>query len=116
MFGSSLVIGVWVVVALLLVVTFGWRMPCHVPIGTRPYRGCRHGVWSVLGKCRVHRRRPSYRVIARLGGRRLAERRICNRCGKPTTFGRLQGDGVAYIGCTGYPACKNARRLNDYRA
>ncbi len=36
---------------------------------------------------------------------------VCDQCGKPMTARRRKRDGSAFLGCTGYPRCKNVRQL-----
>ena len=36
---------------------------------------------------------------------------VCDLCGKPMTARRRKRDGSAFLGCTGYPRCRNVRQL-----
>ena len=36
---------------------------------------------------------------------------VCDQCGKPMTARRRKRDGSAFLGCTGYPKCRNVRQL-----
>ena len=36
---------------------------------------------------------------------------VCDLCGKPMTARRRKRDGSAFLGCTGYPKCRNVRQL-----
>ena len=36
---------------------------------------------------------------------------VCDQCGKPMTVRRRKRDGSAFLGCTGYPKCRNVRQL-----
>ena len=88
---------------------------CTAPISRPPFRGCRRRVVGVLGICRDHGSRPGLRIIHLLGGTRLLSRRVCDRCGQSRVFLRMRSDGAPYLGCVGYPSCRNARMLKDYR-
>src|SRR5689334_3394918 len=90
-------------------------MSCNAPISKPPFRGCRTSVIGLFGICRHHGSRPGVRAVRLLGGRRLLTRRICDKCGQPRVFLRMQGDGSPYLGCAGFPNCKNPRMLRDYR-
>jgi ssDNA-binding Zn-finger/Zn-ribbon topoisomerase 1 len=54
-------------------------------------------------------------VICLFGGERLGRRRVCDKCGQPRVFGRLQDTGKPFLGCVRYPNCKNAKLLAGYR-
>jgi hypothetical protein len=106
--------------ALLLgVLAFGVRLHCHHPITKAPIRGCILPVYGFFGRCRTrsHSRRAGavYRVIAVLGGKRLAARRTCPSCGGSAIFQRYLGDGNPYLGCSNYPKCKTPRNLAAFR-
>jgi len=88
---------------------------CSAPISRPPFRGCRRPVMGLFGFCRTHRSRPGVRLIRLLGGSHLLARRVCDKCGQSRVFLRMQGDGVPYLGCVGFPNCKNPRMLRDYR-
>ena len=36
---------------------------------------------------------------------------VCDLCGKPMTVRRRKRDGAPFLGCTGYPKCRNVRQL-----
>jgi len=90
-------------------------MFCCAPISKPPFRGCRRHVAGLFGRCRNHGRRPGLRVIRLLGGERLLSRRVCDRCGQSRVFLRMRDTGTPYLGCVGYPTCKNPRILKNYR-
>jgi hypothetical protein len=82
-------------------------MRCQGPIAKRPFRGCRKRVCGFMGHCRYHGFQPGRRIMAVFGGESLLRRRICSKCGSATVFGRVLGTGKPFIGCSGYPTCKN---------
>jgi hypothetical protein len=98
----------------LLAAAFIIPIRCHGPTSKRPYPGCRRTVHGLLGACRYHGRKPKRRLLAILGGDRLTQRLVCDRCGQPTTFLRMKDTGAPYLGCAGYPNCKNPRLLKTY--
>lgn len=100
----------------LVVVLTVFPMPCRSPISTPPFRGCRRRVVGLVGRCRNHGRRPGVRVICLFGGEQLGRRRVCDKCGQPQVFGRLQDTGKPFLGCVRYPNCKNAKLLAGYRS
>jgi ribosomal protein L34 len=121
MMTSSGSTGVEVVVALALVAVLagvvvlagGVPMQCQAPIARPPFRGCRNRVYGFLGRCRNHGFQPGRRRMAAVGGSQLLQRRVCRSCGQPTVFCRMRADGKPYLGCSGYPACKNIRWLDS---
>jgi hypothetical protein len=106
---ASLILGIAFMLAMFTV-----PMRCHSPISKPPIRGCRGRVYGLVGHCRHHGRRPVLRLMAALGGPHLPERRVCSICGRPTLFCRIQKSGKPFLGCSGYPNCKNPRWLNNY--
>jgi hypothetical protein len=113
--GLAGVIALGASVALFGGLAFGAPTSCHAPTKKPPFRGCAISVNGLLGRCRVHGRRAGYRMVVWLGGAKLAGRRICDKCGQRRVFGRLQDTGRAYLGCAGYPTCRNPRLLGSYR-
>jgi hypothetical protein len=100
-------------IALMLAI-FTVPMKCCSPISKPPIRGCRTHVYGLIGRCRHHGRHPVLRLMATLGGLHLPERRVCDMCGRPALFCRMQKNGKPFLGCSGYPNCKNPRWLNNY--
>lgn len=86
-------------------------MQCQGVTSKAPYRGCRKGVFGLLGQCRHHGRQARRRLIWLLGGSQLLQRQVCDKCGEPRVFGRLQDSGKPFLGCSRYPACKSPRLL-----
>jgi hypothetical protein len=89
-------------------------MRCSAPIGTAPFRPCRRPLKWLFGSCQHHGSRPGLRLVRRLGGSRLLTRRVCDKCGRSRVFLRMP-DGAPYLGCVGFPNCKDPRMLKDYR-
>jgi hypothetical protein len=111
---SSISTAVWLVAAVIILVIFLMPVRCSHPISKSPFRGCRRWVTGIFGRCRDHGRGPQNRVIARFGGQALIRRRTCDRCGRPREFVRFSDTGRSYLGCSGWPACKNPRLLGNY--
>lgn len=105
-------LGLGLVVA-VIVLAVGLPIRCHTPIAKPPYRGCLRRVAGLLGKCHTHGSRPMHRLIAVLGGRHLAERRICKKCGRSAVFCRARDTGRPFLGCIGYPNCRTPRQLGN---
>ena len=100
-------------VAVVVLLARGVPMQCQGPVARPPFRGCRIRVYGFLGRCRTHGLQPGRRLMATVGGSRLLLRRTCAGCGQPTVFRRMQVTGKSYLGCSGYPACKNVHWLNS---
>jgi hypothetical protein len=98
----------------MLIPAFGLPMRCQGPTSKAPFRGCRKSVYGFVGRCIYHGRRPGLRAMAMLGGRHLPGRRVCDKCGRSTVFGRVMDTGKPFLGCSGFPECKRPRWLNDY--
>jgi hypothetical protein len=99
----------------VVVVMFVVPVPCAAPTSKAPFRGCREHPHGLLGRCRHHGRRPGLRVIAIFGGDDLLQRRTCDKCGQSRVFLRFEDSGRPYLGCSGFPRCKNPRSLGGYR-
>jgi len=97
----------------IVLLAFGVPMRCQGPIARPPFRGCRRRVGGFLGYCRAHGFQPGRRLMSVLGGQRLPQRRTCRACGRPTVFCRMQDTGKPFLGCTGFPDCKNPRWLTS---
>jgi ribosomal protein S27AE len=110
---ESIPLPAWAIVIAVLVLAFGVPVRCSHPTSKPPFRGCKVHVAGFLGKCRHHGRAPGARVMATLGGQELMRRRTCDRCGQPRVFARHNDTGRAYLGCTGFPVCKNPRLLGQ---
>jgi hypothetical protein len=102
------------VAAVMLFPAFVLPVRCQGPIAKPPFRGCRKSVYGFVGHCRYHGRRPGLRIMAVLGGRHLPARRICDKCGRSTTFCRAMDSGKPFLGCAGFPECKRPRWLHNY--
>jgi hypothetical protein len=89
-------------------------MRCQGAIARPPFRGCRIRVYGFLGHCRNHGFQPQRRMMSALGGQRLAARRTCSSCGRPAVFCRRRDTGRPFLGCTGFPECKNPRWLGNW--
>jgi hypothetical protein len=107
----NLAAAVMIAVAVVVLAAAVIPMPCQAPISRPPYRGCRHRVYGLFGRCRSHGQRPGFRLIATLGGQRLSARRICSACGRPAGFARARATGKPFLGCTGFPECRRHRWL-----
>lgn len=102
------------VLAIIAALLFMLPMRCEHPISRPPFRGCRKRVYGFHGSCGSHGRNARARYLVALGGRKLMHRRVCGNCGRGKVFIRFQKDGKPYLGCTGYPQCKNPRLLDSY--
>jgi hypothetical protein len=120
MMTSSRYVGAEVVVSavflsglvVILLLAGGVPMRCQGPIARPPFRGCRRRVYGFLGRCRNHGFQPGRRLMAAIGGSPLLLRRTCAGCGQPAVFCRMQDTGKPFLGCSGFPACKNIRWLD----
>jgi hypothetical protein len=97
----------------IVLLAFGVPMRCQGSIARPPFRGCRKRVGGFLGYCRVHGFQPSRRLMSVFGGQQLTQRTTCAACGRPTVFCRMQVTGKPFLGCTGFPGCKNPRWLDS---
>lgn len=102
----------WAFAGIVVLLAFGVPVRCSHPISKPPFRGCKAYVAGLLGRCSHHGRGPAVRLMATLGGQELMRRRTCDRCGQPRVFARHTDSGRAYLGCTGFPSCKNPRLLS----
>jgi hypothetical protein len=107
----------WVVALAVVVVVVMFVVPvrCAAPTSKAPFPGCKYHPHGLLGRCRHHGRRPGLRVIAIFGGDGLLRRRTCDKCGQARVFLRFEDSGRPYLGCSGFPRCKNPRSLGGYR-
>jgi hypothetical protein len=109
--GYVVLAGVVVVAGLTVFVVTATPMHCQGPIARPPFRGCRHVVYGLFGRCRNHGVQPARRVMAILGGQQLLLRRVCLGCGLPSVFCRAGDTGRPFLGCSGFPACRKQRWL-----